>query len=36
MTIPTPGVTESLNAAVAAGIAIYELSKGTGESGAHV
>jgi TrmH family RNA methyltransferase len=36
MTIPTPGVTESLNAAVAAGIAIYELSKGTGESGADV
>ena len=27
LTIPTPGSTESLNAAVAAGIAVYELSK---------
>lgn len=32
MTIPTPGETESLNAAVAAGIAVYELSKGSGQS----
>lgn len=32
LTIPTPGSTESLNAAVAAGIAIYELSRGSGES----
>lgn len=30
LTIPTPGSTESLNAAVAAGIAVYELSKGSG------
>lgn len=30
MTIPTPGATESLNVAVAAGIAIYELSKADG------
>lgn len=32
MTIPTPGETESLNVAVAAGIAVYELSKGSGQS----
>jgi TrmH family RNA methyltransferase len=32
LTIPTPGSTESLNAAVAAGIAVYELSRGSGES----
>lgn len=32
LTIPTPGLTESLNAAVAAGIAVYELSK-PGEPG---
>ena len=32
LTIPTPGATESLNAAVAAGIAIHELSRGSGES----
>ena len=32
MTIATPGSTESLNAAVAAGIAIYALSRGSGES----
>ncbi|MGD2043765.1 MAG: RNA methyltransferase [Acidimicrobiia bacterium] len=31
LTIPTPGPTESLNAAVAAGIAIFELSRGSGE-----
>lgn len=31
LTIATPGATESLNAAVAAGIAIYELSKGSYE-----
>ena len=36
LTIPTPGVTESLNAAVAAGIAVYELSKGSGQSGGGV
>lgn len=30
-TIETPGVTESLNAAVAAGIAVYQLSHGSGE-----
>ena len=36
MTIPTPGETESLNAAVAAGIAVYELSKGSGQSRADV
>ncbi|HEU4894668.1 MAG TPA: RNA methyltransferase [Acidimicrobiia bacterium] len=29
LTIPTPGPTESLNAAVAAAIAVYELSKGS-------
>jgi TrmH family RNA methyltransferase len=32
LTIPTPGPTESLNAAVAAGIAVYELTRGSGES----
>jgi len=31
LTIPTSGATESLNAAVAAGIAIYELTKGSGQ-----
>lgn len=31
LTIPTPGPTESLNAAVAAAIAVHELSKGSGE-----
>jgi TrmH family RNA methyltransferase len=36
MTIPTPGPTESLNAAVAAGIALYDLSKGSGEGNAAV
>ncbi|HEX6286700.1 MAG TPA: RNA methyltransferase [Acidimicrobiia bacterium] len=32
ITIATPGATESLNAAVAAGIAVYALSRGSGES----
>jgi TrmH family RNA methyltransferase len=32
LTIPTPGVTESLNAAVASAIAIHELSKGSGRA----
>lgn len=32
MTIPTSGPTESLNAAVAAGIAVYTLSPGSGDS----
>lgn len=32
MTISTPGPTESLNAAVAAGIAVYALSRGSGDS----
>ena len=32
LTISTPGVTESLNAAVASAIAIHELSKGTGRT----
>jgi RNA methyltransferase, TrmH family len=32
LTIATPGPTESLNAAVAAGIAIYALSRGSGDS----
>lgn len=32
LTIPTPGETESLNAAVAAGIAVYELSRGSGQA----
>lgn len=36
MTIPTPGPTESLNVAVAAGIAIYLLSKPAGEDGGGV
>jgi RNA methyltransferase, TrmH family len=36
MTISTPGPTESLNAGVAAGIAIYELSKGSSQGGADV
>jgi RNA methyltransferase, TrmH family len=36
MTIPTPGPTESLNAAVAAAIGVHELSKGSGEPGAVV
>lgn len=37
LTIPTTGTTESLNAAVAAGIAIYELtSDGSGQGGGHV
>ena len=31
LTITTPGPTESLNAAVAAGIAVYELSKGSSQ-----
>lgn len=30
VTIPTPGPTESLNAAIAAGIVVYELSRGRG------
>lgn len=36
VTIPTTGATESLNAAVAAGIVVYELSKGSGQPGAGV
>ncbi len=36
LTIPTPGPTESLNAAVAAAIAIHELSKGSGDHSAGV
>ncbi|HWB87820.1 MAG TPA: RNA methyltransferase [Acidimicrobiia bacterium] len=36
VTIPTPGVTDSLNASVAAGIAVYTLSRGSGETGAGV
>lgn len=36
LTIDTPGPTESLNAAVAAAIAVHELSKGSGQSGADV
>lgn len=36
LTIPTPGPTESLNAAVAAAIAIHELSKGSGDPTAGV
>jgi TrmH family RNA methyltransferase len=36
ITISTPGPTESLNAAVAAGIAIYELSRLSGQGGAGV
>jgi TrmH family RNA methyltransferase len=36
ITISTSGPTESLNAAVAAGIAVYELSRGSGEGEANV
>jgi TrmH family RNA methyltransferase len=36
ITIPTPGSTESLNAGVAAGIAVYELSRGSEEPEARV
>ena len=36
LTIATPGRTESLNAAVAAGIAVYELSRATGQPEAGV
>lgn len=36
LTIPTPGPTESLNAAVAAAIAIYELSRGSGQDASGV
>ncbi|HEX6300266.1 MAG TPA: RNA methyltransferase [Acidimicrobiia bacterium] len=36
LTIPTPGPTESLNAAIAAGIAVYELSRGSGQGEADV
>ncbi len=36
ITISTPGPTESLNAAVAAGIIVYELTKGSGELRADV
>lgn len=36
ITISTPGSTESLNAAVAAGIIVHELTKGSGELGADV
>lgn len=36
ITIPTPGPTESLNAAIAAGIIIHELAKGSGEPAADV
>lgn len=36
MTITTSGPTESLNAAVAAGIAVYELSKQSGQTGGDV
>lgn len=36
LTIPTPGPTESLNAAVAAGIAVYELSRSSGQGEADV
>lgn len=32
LTIPTHGVTESLNAAIAAGIVLYALSRGSGDS----
>lgn len=32
LTIPTPGATESLNAAVASGIALYALTKNSGQS----
>lgn len=36
VTIPTPGTTESLNAAIAAGIVIYELSRRWGQYGGDV
>ena len=36
LTVPTPGPTNSLNAAVAAAIAVYELSKGSGHDPAGV
>lgn len=36
LTIPTPGQTESLNAAVAAGIAVYELSRGSDQDDSDV
>ncbi|MGD2103131.1 MAG: RNA methyltransferase [Acidimicrobiia bacterium] len=36
LTISTVGPTESLNAAVAAGIAVYELTRGSGEKGTGV
>lgn len=36
LTIRTPGATESLNAAIAAGIVVYELSKRPGQAGAAV
>lgn len=36
LTIPTPGKTESLNAAIAASIAVYELSRGSGQGEANV
>lgn len=36
LTIRTPGATESLNAAIAAGIVVYELSKRPGQAGAPV
>lgn len=36
LTIPTPGQTQSLNAAVAAGIAVYELSRSSGQGEADV
>jgi RNA methyltransferase, TrmH family len=36
VTIPTPGTTESLNAAVAAGIVVYTLTRGSGETQADV
>jgi tRNA G18 (ribose-2'-O)-methylase SpoU len=36
ITISTPGLTESLNAAVAAGIAVYELSRLSGQGEASV
>ena len=36
VTIPTSGPTESLNAAVAAAIAVYELTKGSGEGDSDV
>ncbi len=36
LTIPTTGPTESLNAAIAAGIVVYELSRGSGQAPAGV